>query len=312
MTNSFGPSWQPVVSQEIVEEEPLPEPTQIPASESLPPIGTAQGNGEWIAFIGGTVIPDPIEPAALTMNLDVYRVHPDGSELTNLTEFPAYYYGLQWSPDGQHLLFVRENSVLNKINIMRHYASPGAGYGEVTPTISDPDHYGYSWSPNSDKIIFADSSSGNYDIYTVYADGRNDPKLTQLTDDPAQDVGFAWSPDGSQIAFQRLAGDKLSIYVMNEDGSDPREIARGTGHVELLWSHDGTSMYASGTETNWLECEGCVAKPAIYRIQLDGPSVQQIYFEEESSKVAGWYLYDVPQEHSQNVLYFMRVNRPNL
>jgi Tol biopolymer transport system component len=278
-----------------------------PTAQQFPSIGTNTSNGEWITFIGGQTVPDPVNPTAFMLNQNIYMIRPNGSGLTNLTGFPAHYFSLQWSPDGQHLLFVRENSVLNKINIMRHYASPGAGYGEVTPTISDPDHYGYSWSPNSDKIVFADSSSGNYDIYTVYADGRNNPKLTQLTDDPAQDVGFAWSPDGSQIAFQRLDGEKLSIYVMNEDGSDQREVAHGSGQVKLEWSHDGTSIYASSTENNWLECEGCIAKPAIYRIQLDGSSVQQVYYEEDASKVAGWYVYDMPQ----NMLYFMRINRPN-
>ncbi|HEX6035676.1 MAG TPA: zf-HC2 domain-containing protein [Anaerolineales bacterium] len=301
------PSWQPVPNQEIAEEVPTPKPTQTVVLEELPPIGTGVGNGEWIAFIGGQVVPDPAEPSVVTVNRDVYKVHRNGSGLTNLTGFPAHYYGLQWSPDGQHLLFLREDPVTNKVDMMRHYAGVASGFGEVTRPFSDPDHYGYSWSPNSDKIVFADASNGNYDIYTVYADGRNDPKLRQLTDDPAQDVGFAWSPDGSQLAFQRLDGDKLSIYIMNEDGSDPREVAHGVGQVKLEWSHDGTSIYASSVENNWLSCEGCVAKPAIYRIQLDDSSVHQIYYEKDGDQVAGWYLYDTPQD----MLYFMRINRPN-
>lgn len=94
---------------------------------------------------------------------------------------------------------------------------------------------------------------------------------------------------------------------MNEDGSDPREVAHGSGIVSLKWSYGGTSIYASSTENNWLECEGCAPKPAIYRIQLDGPFVQQVYYEEDAGKASGWFMYDTPQ----NLLYFMRVDRPH-
>jgi Tol biopolymer transport system component len=293
--------WQPIRKSEVNEEKTTPEPTPVNASEELPDINTNVSNGEWIAFLG-TKMADSVDIHNQPMSSDLYVIHPDGSGLTNLTQFPAYYYNLQWSPNGQHLLFLRENTDLDQTDIMRHYAGSTSN-GTIIRPITDPDHYGYGWSPNSNKIVFADSSNGNYDIYTVYADGRNDPQLTQLTNDPAQDVGFVWSPDGSQIAFQRLDGDKLSIFIMNEDGSDPREIASGSGKLNLIWSMNGKSIYASSTENNWIECEGCVQKPGIYRIDLAEPVVHQVYSGPESQDVF-WYLYDTPQ----NVLYFMRID----
>jgi hypothetical protein len=94
---------------------------------------------------------------------------------------------------------------------------------------------------------------------------------------------------------------------MNEDGSDQREVARGMGKVKLQWSSDGQSLYASSmyrlenTKYSHLECEGCVVQPSVYKIDLSGPSVQQIYYEENSNRF--FYLY----EASQNKLYFLSV-----
>jgi hypothetical protein len=307
LENSFGQDWQPITDREVVEEEPTPEPTQVPVAGKLPDIATNVSNGEWIAFIAGTNGPESpaYDPASVLMHQNVFVIQPDGSNLINVTNFYAHYSNLRWSPNGQHLLFVRENADLNKVDIMRHVPDATES-SALTKPILDPDHYSYSWSPNSDKIAFADASNGNYDIYTIYADGRNDPQLTQLTHDPAQDVGFVWSPDGSQIAFQRLNGDELSIYIMSEDGSNQQEVAHGMGKVTLYWSHDGRAIYASGMDENWLECEGCAHKPGIYRIDLENSLVQQVYAEELNTQQFFWNIYDT----SENVLYFMRVNPP--
>jgi Tol biopolymer transport system component len=277
-----------------------------PTAQQFPSIGTNKLNGEWIAFIGGEAVPDPIP-----VNQDVYMIHPDGTGLVNLTQSPAYYYYLQWSPDGQHLIFIRNTSD-NKTEIMMHHV------GETSPEVlastvfypveyTPNTYFKYSWSPDSKQIAFLDKPAGNYDIYTINADGSDEPELRQLTNDPGQEIDFAWSPDGSQIAYQKTNGEQLSIMVMNADGSNQREVARGKDQVQLLWSQDGATIYASSVENNWLECEGCVAKPSIYRIDLDGPSVHQIYYEENGDQVAGWYLYDTPQ----GALYFMRVSPPN-
>jgi TolB protein len=287
-----------------VDEKPVPTSTPSSTAEELPFIGTNISNGEWIAFIGGRTVPDQVNPTAMTTEQDVFLLHPDGSGLVNITNSPDYYYRPEWSPNGNDLLFLRDGDtvdILRKIELTSFEVLISTNMSIGLP-------FEYHWSPDSEQIAFVDTRAGNYDIYTVYADGRNDTKLTQLTNDPAQDFGFVWSPDSNQIAFQRLDGDKLSIYVMNEDGSDQHEVGRGMGTVKLSWSMDGKSLYANSIflwgdlKYSHLECEGCSRNPAIYRIDLDGSSVEQIYYEPESNQV-GFYLYDTPQ----NMLYFMRI-----
>lgn len=281
-------------------------------AQQIPPIGTDKSNGEWIAFIGGNLIPITDAPTdvnshnAFNLTSNVYLIHPDGTGLMNLTNAPGFsdaYFNLQWSPNGEHLIFSTFNN--DRVEIIR-----GNQYGWVSlidTHIDSADTYSfnlYRWSPNSQQIAFIDNPDGNYDIYTMYADGRNDPQLTQLTNDPGQDIEFAWSPDGNQIAYQRLNGDKLSVYIMNADGSNQREVAQGAGKVNLRWSQDGMSIYASTrTENNWLDCETCVHKAGIYRIYLNEPvQVHQIHYEQDAGEVFGWYLYDTPQD----TLYFMQ------
>src|SRR5206468_12056291 len=48
------------------------------------------------------------------------------------------------------------------------------------------------------KIAFDSNRTGNYDIFTIEADGTG---LTQLTHKDAADYSPAWSPDGTTIAF---------------------------------------------------------------------------------------------------------------
>jgi len=65
--NGFGPSWQPVTSENIAKEIPTPQPTSTSPSHSL------------IAFTA----------AGANHELDIYTVYTDGSGETNLTNDSA-------------------------------------------------------------------------------------------------------------------------------------------------------------------------------------------------------------------------------
>ncbi len=306
VTRPFFPVWQPVshVTTDEVSKPGL-TPTPLTVQETpAPAIGTNISNGDWIAFIGGRTVPEPGSSMAMTTDEDVFLIHPDGSGLVNITNSPDLYVWPQWSPNGEDLLFLRFTAV-NNVDILRKNGS--TSFEVLTTTMSFEPPFQYAWSPDSERIAFVDKRSGNHDIYTMYADGRDDPQITQLTDDPAQDFGFAWSPDGERIAFQRLDGDRLSIYIMNKDGSNQYQVAQGMGRVDLHWSQNENILYVSSAppmtaESNWLDCEGCSHNPGIYRIDLGALSVEQIYVEPEYRQVS-FLLYETPQ----NTLYFMRI-----
>jgi TolB protein len=91
----------------------------------------------------------------------------------------------------------------------------------------------------STPFAFASDRSGNWDIYSMDANGSH---LRRLTSDPAPERDPAWSPDGRHLAFVRLARvtDLVgAIFTMDADGSHLRQVAAG---ARPQWSPDGARL----------------------------------------------------------------------
>jgi len=54
------------------------------------------------------------------------------------------------------------------------------------------------WSPDSGHIVFDSNIEGQFELYTVSADGG---KPRRLTNNPADDAVASWSRDGKSIYF---------------------------------------------------------------------------------------------------------------
>lgn len=90
------------------------------------------------------------------------------------------------------------------------------------------------------KIAFASDRDGNFEIYTMDADGSN---LSRLTEDLGEDRQPAWSPDGTRLAFVSSRDGNAEIYVMNADGSSPTRLTTNdASDLAPTWSPDGASI----------------------------------------------------------------------
>jgi TolB protein len=98
--------------------------------------------------------------------------------------------------------------------------------------LTGPAHYNFpAWSPTHDVIAFTADIDGDYEVYSIRADGST---LKRLTQSPGNDAHNSWSPDGKWIAFTSARGgfkDEAllhpanpqpygEIYVMQADGSE--------------------------------------------------------------------------------------------
>jgi Tol biopolymer transport system component len=142
-------------------------------------------DGKFIAFATGRFFArNPIRPTQLAI------IRPDGSDHRILTQgenssgFPSF------SPDSQRLAY----RVLGSEQGLRILSLDS---GLVTKLSTQWDNFP-AWSPRGDRIVFTGLRTGDFEIYSIEADGSD---LRQLTHDHGNDGHPVWSPDGMSILF---------------------------------------------------------------------------------------------------------------
>jgi Tol biopolymer transport system component len=196
-----------------------------PTRSALAPVWSP--TGDRIAF--GFFSADRVMPAT-PANLAV--IAADGSGLRMLTTGENNYAFPSWSPDGRRL--VARAGIPGPVP--KGLVIVDTETGAITPLTTGPQNDNFpAWSPTGDLILFASDRDGDWELYTIRADGRD---LKRLTISPGNDAHPTWSLDGEWIAFASTRGgfkDEMpiaegggqgagDIFVMRRDGSDVRQL----------------------------------------------------------------------------------------
>jgi tetratricopeptide (TPR) repeat protein len=92
---------------------------------------------------------------------------------------------------------------------------------------------------HGDKIVFMSTRDGNWEIYSMNADGSG---LKRLTNNAANDGLPTWSPDGKTLAFVSNQSGPWAVWAMNADGSNRRKLFDiGGGGLVYDWEHERIS-----------------------------------------------------------------------
>ena len=193
---------------------------------------------------------------------------------------------MRWSPDGQKIAFTGwvpplggTTSPTSDVFVMN-----ADGSGKQKLTSGDSWESGVAWSPDGQKIAFTRTRDfGNYEIYTINADGSEQRRLTSK----AGGGELAWTPLGNKIAFVSRRDGNLEIYLMNADGSGLRRLTRNTVRdSNPVWSPDGRRIaFESDWQVNVMNADG---SPGQQRLTHNGarnfapawsPDGQKIAFE---------------------------------
>lgn len=167
---------------------------------------------------------------------------------------PHWLRDAKISPDGTHIAFTFKGDI---------YTVPTAGGRALRLTTAPTYETSPVWSPDGRTIAFASDANGNFDVFTVAADG-SDSAWKRLTFNSASEVPEAFSPDGSEVWYSAAIQDPASsiqypvgrlteVYAVPTGGGASRQVlaspARG-----ISWAPDGRSMVyndVKGFEDTW-------------------------------------------------------------
>ena len=166
-----------------------------------------------------------------------FIVHPDGSNLINLSESLGVRPTESQSPDQTKIVFDSRrwggNSDIYVMDI--------DGSNRVKLSHNTSSNYSPRWSPDGTQVMW-------YGWPPIKGEGQgsrvylNDPDGANL-----RELGLGtwphWSPDGTMIGFTREGFVKAAM-IMNADGSGRREVTNLSGYNTqfISWSPDGSKV----------------------------------------------------------------------
>ena len=118
------------------------------------------------------------------------------------------------SPDGSMLAVSNNDEGLGS----RIYIVDLAG--KQPPRLVTPlsPSYLHGWSPDGTTLAYCASRNGDYDVYTIPADGGEEMRLTDV---PGLDDGPEYSPDGRYLYFNSVRSGLMECWRMEKDGANP-------------------------------------------------------------------------------------------
>ncbi len=216
-------------------------------------------DGQRISFISGEK-PD----------FSISVINSDGSNQQKIrsnigSDYPVYYYHLNWSPSGKNIAFVLYLDRKADIAVIDVESNNLTCLTDNPEEDKDP-----SWSPDESKIAYVSKESGIDYLYIMSPDGSSKQRLTE---EPLQGdkIRFpCWSPDGSKILFINTIGKSMyhQIGVINSDGSNLMYI--NPSPINLcglpVWDLNGSKLlYSKG---NYIDEEHYITE--LYEINANG------------------------------------------
>jgi Tol biopolymer transport system component len=201
-----------------------PAPTGKPTLYSTLETQTISSTDRRVTFVTNTRIEAPNwlhDGQTLIYNSGgrIYRVPVAGGTPEAIDTGPATRcnndHGV--SPDGTMLAISDQSQTRDGRRPSLIYTLPVAGGTPKLITPTGPSYW-HGWSPDGKMLAFCGERNGEFDIYTIPADGGAE---TRLTTAKGLDEGPEFSPDGKSIYFNSDRTGTMQIWRMNAaDGSE--------------------------------------------------------------------------------------------
>ena len=205
-------------------------------------------------------------------NWELASMLPDGSDIQRLTTTDADEVKSDAYVDGAgrvHLVFVAGHYP----DVLHVYTMIVGDPGSSQQLTDVGRQWAPAWSPDGSSITYSSNQTGNWDIYTMNANGTGQ---RDITDNPARDEYSDWSADGTIVFGSDRDGHRsreAALYVTNTDGSNVRR-------VTWLQSMDAVPSFSpDGTKLTYVDmvCDNGGCGPShVYISNVDGTGVQRL------------------------------------
>ena len=203
-------------------------PRQVTGDSASDRVPRWSPDGEWIAVFSDRAGP-----------LQIWKIRPDGSGLTQLTYHPSNIAYAVWSPDGRRMVAARPSNdsgtvILFDPNRPWHEQQPEA---VPLPPDSVAPFGPHSWSPDGRRLAGMTAALDRGVITYTFASRRYE-RLTSYGQWPV------WLPDSKRILF--VSGGK-AFYVVDRETRQARPVFTVTRDVigPAQLTRDGRMIYFS-------------------------------------------------------------------
>lgn len=205
-------------------------------------------DGSQILFLSWPDYPDN--------TLDIFVMDADGGNPTELYDSGFHDADCHW--EGSWIVFTRESQIwimdedgsnatqVTDFELAGQQGNADLPFGDYDPRL-DPTATLICF----DRMIDDQSTSGNWDFYTINTNGTGE---TGITDTGWQQFIAEWSHAGDKLLFTVAAkngGGLFDMYWMNPNGSDLTEVSRSDWPANFLCTHgvfnqDDSMIYFAG------------------------------------------------------------------
>ena len=180
---------------------------------------------------------------------DVFVIPAEGGEPRRLTTNNGITFGVDWTADGQSLIFAASRA--GRTHWISLWRVPAAG-GEPEPLGVGDQGTWPSVSRHGNRLCYV-KDEDKADIWRVGgpASAEEDREPLRFISSTRYENFPEYSPDGRQILFGSYRSGADEIWACDSDGSNPRQltqIQRPGGAVVGAWSPDGTQIAFCGVE----------------------------------------------------------------
>jgi TolB protein len=205
-------------------------------------------------------IPMPASPSATATREPTQRLSPTPSFTLTPTDLPPP----SDDPQGK-IVFTCQIDRLGDRDQLCVMNADGSGFRQLTNDLQHQ-HWYASFAPDGKSIVFSSNQTGNYEIYEMDLDGRQNC----LTNGLGMLYAPAISPDGQRIVFTNQYSGTQAIWIINRNGTNPHELYRHPGGecVDPVWSPDGQKIL--------MACGSAPENRQLYAINIDGSGLRQV------------------------------------